>query len=65
MMFAGPYANAGFQAGAYPPSMPISYLPQMQNTMASMGMLNMGGQPLPLNQGQIDMVERWRQSVMQ
>lgn len=69
MMFGG----AG---GAYQQHVPMSmaYIPQMQNTMINMGMnmnMNMGmgmgmaGQQMPLNQGQIDMVERWRQSVMQ
>jgi hypothetical protein len=57
ILFGQPYAKAG-----YPSQMPIAYLPQMQNTMAGIGMLQMGA---PLNQGQIDMVERWRQSVMQ
>ena len=56
ILFGQPYAKAG-----YPSQVPIAYMPQMQNTMA--GMLQMGVQPL--NQGQIDMVERWRQSVMQ
>lgn len=60
--------------GTAPLPMPLAYLPQMQNTMAaSMGIMNMkmnmavAGQQMqmPLNQGQIDMVERWRQSVMQ
>ncbi|KAF8863923.1 hypothetical protein BDZ45DRAFT_669874 [Acephala macrosclerotiorum] len=35
------------------------------NMMQNMGMLHMGQGVQPLNQGQIDMVERWRQSVMQ
>jgi hypothetical protein len=37
----------------------------MQMQMANMGMLQMGNGVQPLNQGQIEMVERWRQSVMQ
>jgi hypothetical protein len=63
--FAGGFGGAPFYN---PGAMPMAYLPQMQNAMAGMqttmaGMLQMGVQPL--NQGQIDMVERWRQSVMQ
>ncbi|CZR58027.1 uncharacterized protein PAC_07917 [Phialocephala subalpina] len=37
----------------------------MNPMMKNMGMLQMGQGVQPLNQGQIDMVERWRQSVMQ
>ena len=67
--FGGGMGVGGF--GGMP--MPLAYLPQMQNTMAaSMGIMNMklnmavtGQGDQPLNQGQIDMVERWRQSVMQ
>ena len=69
LIFAGGYQGVGgyAQGMGYPAPMQIAYLPQVQNTMASMGMLNMGmGMTAqPLNQGQIDMVERWRQSVMQ
>lgn len=74
--FGSPFYNPGvynpgvYNPGVYNPgaAMPMTYLPQMHNAMAGMqstmaGMLQMGVQPL--NQGQIDMVERWRQSVMQ
>ncbi|KAE8452519.1 hypothetical protein EG329_000422 [Mollisiaceae sp. DMI_Dod_QoI] len=62
---------------SYMPSMPtmqgISGMGGMQGMgganmgfgMQNMGMLQMGQGVQPLNQGQIDMVERWRQSVMQ
>jgi hypothetical protein len=55
MMFANPYA------------MNMGYMNGMQGHMGMNGMGGMGmmGPPQPLNQGQIDMVERWRQSVMQ
>jgi len=61
MPFANPYAMA------YPNAMngvPMSYtMPNMQAMGAGAGLgLGLGNQPL--NQGQIDMVERWRQSVM-
>jgi hypothetical protein len=60
-MFPNPYAVAY-------PGMPMQmgYMPAMNgmNMNMNMGMgMSMGMQPL--NQGQIDMVERWRQSVMQ
>ena len=51
-MFANPYAVAY-------PGMQMSYMPGMAMNGMNMGMMQ------PLNQGQIDMVERWRQSVMQ
>jgi hypothetical protein len=57
MPFANPYAAMGMQMGYNPNAM------HMQ--MANMGMLQMGNGVQPLNQGQIEMVERWRQSVMQ
>jgi hypothetical protein len=59
MMFANPYAVA------YPGmQMPMGYMPNMNGMGMNMNMgMGMGMQPL--NQGQIDMVERWRQSVMQ
>jgi len=56
-MFANPYAVAY-------PGMQIGYMPGMAMNGMPMGMgMGMGMQPL--SQGQIDMVERWRQSVMQ
>jgi hypothetical protein len=60
-MFANPYAVAypGMQV-----PMQMGYMPTMNGMSMNMGMgMGMGMQPL--NQGQIDMVERWRQSVMQ
>ena len=59
MPFANPYAMGGMQMNGMQ-DMNMGY---MQNPMAGMNMLQMGTEPL--NQGQIDMVERWRQSVMQ
>jgi hypothetical protein len=62
MPFANPYA------------MNVGYMNNMQGgmngmsgmgAMNGMGMLNMNMGAEPLSQGQIDMVERWRQSVMQ
>jgi len=58
-MFPNPYAVAY-------PGMPMQmgYMPAMNGMNMNMNMgMGMGMQPL--NQGQIDMVERWRQSVMQ
>ncbi|KAE9365931.1 hypothetical protein N431DRAFT_430109 [Stipitochalara longipes BDJ] len=59
-MFANPYA-VGY------PGMPMGYMPGMPlNGMPMNGMhMAMGMGMQPLNQGQIDMVEQWRQSVMQ
>ena len=66
MPFANPYAMA------YPNTMPMGYtMPNMNLNMQANAMkgLGIGGMGMmsaePLNQGQIDMVERWRQSVMQ
>ncbi|KAF4634468.1 hypothetical protein G7Y89_g3640 [Cudoniella acicularis] len=42
-------------------AMQMGYMPNLQPNP----MLQMGAGVQPLNQGQIDMVERWRQSVMQ
>jgi len=64
-MFANPYAGMGYAAPGYAPGfngMAMGYMPQMPNAMMGMNMLNF---QQPLNQGQIEMVERWRQSVMQ
>jgi hypothetical protein len=55
MAFTNPYASMGYGYG-----MGLGY----QNPMAA-SMLQMQGLGQELNQGQIDMVERWRQSVMQ
>ncbi|TAQ83170.1 hypothetical protein B7494_g8506 [Chlorociboria aeruginascens] len=59
MPFGNPYAMGNMNMG---------YMPNGMNGMAN-PMANMmygGGMGVqPLNQGQIDMVERWRQSVMQ
>ena len=60
MPFANPYAMGGMQMNGMG-GMNMGYM--QPNPMASMNMLQMGTEPL--NQGQIDMVERWRQSVMQ
>ena len=67
---ANPYAMGGYGVGMQ--GMNMGYmqpnaiamqgmnLGYMQpNPMASMGMLHMGNAMQPLNQGQIDMVERW------
>jgi hypothetical protein len=61
MMFANPYAVA------YPGmQVPMGYMPNMNGMNMGMNMnMGMGMGMQPLNQGQIDMVERWRQSVMQ
>jgi hypothetical protein len=68
MPFANPYAMGGMQMngvqmnGMQMNGMQGMNLGYMQpNPMAAMSMMQMGVQPL--NQGQIDMVERWRQSV--
>ncbi|TVY20403.1 hypothetical protein LARI1_G003055 [Lachnellula arida] len=53
MPFGNPYAAMGYNPNAMPMNMNMN---MAWNPM-------MGAQPL--NQGQIDMVERWRQSVMQ
>ncbi|KAH8670193.1 hypothetical protein BGZ60DRAFT_430658 [Tricladium varicosporioides] len=66
MSFANPYpmqmgyANNGMGMG-------MGYMPNMAMgmNMAPNPMMQMGAGVQPLNQGQIDMVERWRQSVMQ
>ena len=65
MPFANPYAAmGGYGNGMQMNGMQPMNMGYMQpNPMAGMNMLQMGTQPL--NQGQIDMVERWRQSVMQ
>ena len=61
MPFAkNPYAMGGMQMNGMH-GMNMGYF--QPNAMAGLNMLQMGAQPL--NQGQIDMVERWRQSVMQ
>ncbi|RDL40801.1 uncharacterized protein BP5553_00780 [Venustampulla echinocandica] len=57
-----PFQNQ-YAAGFPPNAMQLGYMSNMQpNPMMHMGM---GAGVQPLNQGQIDMVERWRQSVMQ
>ncbi|KAN0090424.1 hypothetical protein V8E51_019003 [Hyaloscypha variabilis] len=56
-MFANPYAVAY-------PGMQMGYMPGMAMNGMPMG-LGMGMGMQPLNQAQADMVERWRQSVMQ
>ena len=61
MPFANPYAMGGYGNGMQMNGMNMGYM--QPNPMAGMNMMQMGVQPL--NQGQIDMVERWRQSVMQ
>jgi hypothetical protein len=62
MPFTNPYAMA---IGGYNPNMqipmPMGFMPNMNMNRG----LQMGQPIQPLNQGQIDMVERWRQSVMQ
>lgn len=64
MPLSHPYAVGGYGNGMQMNSMQTMNMGYMQpNPMAGMNMLQMGAQPL--NQGQIDMVERWRQSVMQ
>ena len=64
MPFANPYAMGGYGNGMQMNTIQGMNMGYMQpNPMAGMNMLQMGTQPL--NQGQIDMVERWRQSVMQ
>ena len=64
MPFANPYAMAagGMQMNGMNGMGMGMGMPYMQ-PMAGMNMMQMSAQPL--NQGQIDMVERWRQSVMQ
>lgn len=62
MPFANPYAmpmGMGYNPNAMSIPMPMGYNPNL-----AMGM-QMGQGMQPLNQGQLDMVERWRQSVMQ
>jgi hypothetical protein len=59
MPFANPYVTP--MGYPNPNGMPMGY--SMPNINMGMGMMGMGVEPL--NQGQIDMVERWRQSVMQ
>jgi hypothetical protein len=57
LTFTNPYASMGYGYGM---GMGIGY----QNPMAA-SMVQMHGLGQQLNQGQIDMVERWRQSIMQ
>jgi len=57
MMFGNLYAAMG--------GMNINMNMYMQNPMMMQQGMGMGMMGQPLNQGQIDMVERWRQSVMQ
>ncbi|KUJ15445.1 uncharacterized protein LY89DRAFT_670915 [Mollisia scopiformis] len=68
--------NSSYNLGAMPSPLPLqmSYMPGMpmvqgmnmnMNMGMGMSMLQMGQGVQPLKQGQIDMVERWRQSVMQ
>jgi len=64
MPFANPYA-LGMGYTPNPMQMQLGYMPSMQNPMNMNMGLQMGHPAQPLNQGQIDMVERWRQSVMQ
>ena len=54
MPFANPYAM----------QMGMGYNPNTMPMNMAMGM-QMGQGMAPLNQNQLDMVERWRQSVMQ
>ncbi|KAG9239711.1 hypothetical protein BJ875DRAFT_447436 [Amylocarpus encephaloides] len=65
MPFANPYAQMGYNPNAM--NMPMGFMPGMAMNMAPNPMMGMGmgGMAQPLNQGQRDMVERWRQSVMQ
>ncbi|RDW68275.1 hypothetical protein BP5796_08932 [Coleophoma crateriformis] len=59
--FANPYAM-GYTTNA----MHMGYSPNLHaNPMVNMMHLGMGNGMQPLNDGQIDMVERWRRSVMQ
>ncbi|KAI9046790.1 hypothetical protein LZ554_009525 [Drepanopeziza brunnea f. sp. 'monogermtubi'] len=64
MPFANPYANPyampmNMGVGGYNPNaMPMGYNPNLGMGMQMPGMA-------PLNQGQQEMVERWRQSIMQ
>lgn len=64
MPFANPYA-VGMGYTPNPMQMQMNYMPAMQNHLGMNMGLQMGHPAQPLNQGQIDMVERWRQSVMQ
>lgn len=64
MPFATPYAM-GIGYTPNPMQMQMNYMPAMQNHLSMNMGLPMGHPAQPLNQGQIDMVERWRQSVMQ
>jgi hypothetical protein len=64
MPFARNYA-VGMGYTPNPMQIQMSYMPPMQSQMnMNMGM-QMNLPVTPLNQGQIDMVERWRQSIMQ
>jgi hypothetical protein len=66
MPFANPYPmGLGMGYTQNHMQMNMGYMQGMQQPMNMNMNLQMGHPAQPLNQGQIDMVERWRQSVMQ
>lgn len=68
MQFSNPYTGVGLGApqigGFGMPGMNMQMNPLASMNMNMFQMNGMGMQPPPLSQGQIDMVERWRQGIM-
>lgn len=65
MPFANPYAAMGMNMNFMGGMGNMNGMGGMNMNMQPNPMMGMGAMQEPLNQGQIEMVERWRQSVMQ